>query len=509
MGVKWFDLSERGAKLERPRDAAGVYHLRLTLDRGVDVSALAPAAALGWIGSEANPGLVFTNYRKIDKLSEVVSALGSFFTEDVVVAGKTDLHKLKRGEVVQGFDSPAFDHGAGILPKLDQVRGDLASMPAEMRERIVARVAAAQKLAGVGPGADGATLFRGEGLRLWRDLTERFGIREASEAIVATVLLAESRGEDFDDAQDALWRASETGSGLPAVSGMGQAGTRSKMIVDHIARDHATFGDLDPSWTEDRFYRGLVGHVRGMYRMWDGASIDFSQDPDAAEAYGNRFLADPSIPMSWRHDAFHRVSLVLRASAAMVGVDPREMFAGQSRLIHLGKDDGGPMEAYHRAQVIAVEGQKIEVAAIKFSPFRAGAVAHEVGHGVDLSNRALLGADAIERLIGDTGVREHVSEMVGRATWASPQYAAYLLNPREIVARSFEGALANRAIAAGDPDFERIGGSATIGGEISFMPPPDLSQRFVVALREVVAEARERRLDAEQDHEPASYGREP
>lgn len=509
MAVKWFDLSERGGKLERPQDKAGVYHLRLTLERPVAAAALEPAAAQGWIGSEAEPGRLFANYRRFEKLSEIVTALGPFFPEEAVAASKVDVRKLRRDEVVEGFDDPAFDAGTGMLPGLDRVGADLVSMPAAMRDRILARVAAAQQLSGVGPGADGSAILRQDGVRLWRDLSARFGVRDATVALASTVLLAQERGESFESAHRALLAAAETGSGLPMAEGRAQR--RAEAMASRYARAYEAFGALDPSWTEERFFREVMIEVPGLYRMWDGARFDFARELDAPEAFGNRFLADPGIPGSWRHDAYHRVSASLRGVASMLGVEPRELFNGQVQLFHLGKGTGDTGIAYHRTSTYVVGGEQVGVAAIKFSPFRSGALVHEVGHGIDFSHRATLPSDAMERLIGATEVREHVSAMVARATWLSPERRAYLLAPEEIVARSFEAALADRCIAAGDPDFEAVGGAAMLNGSVHFSPPPELSRRFVSALREVVREAKERRLDADQDAdaEPAASGHGP
>ena len=515
MAVKWFDLSERGGKLERPQDEAGVYHLRLTLERPVAAAALEPAAAQGWVGSEAEPGRLFTNYRRFEKLSEIVTALGPFFPEEAVAASKVDVRKLRRDEVVEGFDDQAFGAGTGMLPGLDRVGADLASMPAAMRDRILARVAAAQQLSGVGPGADGSALLRQDGVRLWRDLSVRFGVRDATVALASTVLLAQERGESFEAAHRALFAAAETGSGLPMVEG--RARQRAEAMANRFARAYEAFGGLDPSWTEERFFREVMIEVPGLYRMWDGARFDFARELDAPEAFGNRFLADPSIPGSWRHDAYYRVSASLRGAASMLGVEPRELFNGQVQLFHLGKGTGDTGLAYHRTSTFVVGGEQVGVAAIKFSPFHSGAVVHEVGHGVDVSHRAALASNAMEhlatmdRLIGVTGVGEHVSAMVERATWLSAECRAYLLTPEEIVARSFEAALADRSIAAGDPDFEVVGGAAMLNGSVNFGPTPELGWRFVSALREVVREAKERRLDADQDAdaEPAASGHGP
>ena len=509
MSVKWFDLSDHGGKLERPRDDAGVHHVRLALDRPVAAAALDPAAAQGWVGSEADPGRLFTNYRRFEKLSELVTALGPFFPEDVVTASKADVRKLRRGEVVEGFDDPAFDASAGMLPPLDQVASNLVSMPAAMRERILARVAAAQQLSGVGPGADGGTLLRNDGFRLWRDLSARFGVRDATVALVSTVFLAQERGEAFTAAHDALLAAADAGSGLPVANGA--ARQRAEILVSHPALAYQMFGGLDPSWTEERFYQNALRSVNGFYRMWDGAHFDFSHEPDAAESFGHRFLADPGLPISWRHDAYHRASAALRGASGMLGVDARDLFHGRNQLFHLGKGTGDGALGYHHTQHFIVSGEKVSVAAIKFSPFHAGVLMHEVGHGIDLSHRADLSpaasAEVMERLIGETGIREHVSSLVERAGWLPLHYRAYLLQPDEIVARSFESAMADRLIAAGDPNFERIGGIATLNGGVYFSPTPEQGLRFVSALREIVGEAKERRLDAERDAEPTSgYG---
>lgn len=511
MALQWFDLKDQGAKLERPDNGRGETFLRLSLGEEASPEQIKLAAARGWIPDDNQPGKVFTNFTRFSRLSEVADLVSAFIEREKVTSSKADASRLSQGEIIRGFADASLSQTAGMLPKLSDVAGSLDVMPDELRQRILSRVEAAQKLVGIAPGADGSALFRNDGAAMWRSLTDKFGAHDATKAMLTVMHLAEIAGEDFQTAHNALI---ETALGdVPldfGVSGraLDFAEARALRTVDHIAAEAKVLQGYDRRWTDDKFYRAFMQTTKAQYRTWDGARIDFSGVSDAPSMFGNTLRCDPNLPTAWRHDMGHRISHTIQFVAMELGVSPHELFHGKKQLFHVGLTSENTVG--YRAEVgMKIGGVVHRATAIKVNPFMSGALVHEIGHGVDLSARHSSSSshsdEMMHAMLVDTGVQAEVSEMVDRleaAQLASPKYAAYLKMPEEIIARSFEAAIAERADMAGDEFYREFGGMTVLNGSIAPQPTPDNALKFLEVLRQVVSAslAREAIADIDKDY---------
>ncbi|KXV69200.1 hypothetical protein AD951_07625 [Acetobacter malorum] len=509
MALQWFDLKEQGAKLERPDNGRGETFLRLTLDKEATPEQIKAASERGWIPDREEAGRVFTNFARFTRLSEVADLVSVFIEREKVAESKTDAARLRQGEIIRGFADASLSQSAGMLPKLDSVAQSLPeTMPAELRDRILRRVEAAQKLVGVAPGADGRALFRNDGAQVWQALTEKFGAHDATKAMLTVMHMAESDGDRFSAAHDALLDAAESGQGLPDMSASRDAARRAAYKVDAIKGRADVLRSYDPSWTDDRFYRDFMRSVKAQYRTWDGARIDFSGVQEPAQFFGNTFRADPNLPTAWRHDLGHRISQAVQFAAMEVGVSPSELFHGQKQLFHVGLTEGNTL-GYRAGLRMKINGAMHHATGIKINPFNAGVLMHEIGHGIDLGARlsatsVMHGNDMLRAMLVDTGVQEQVCEMVDRMEAAGlmdERHAAYMKMPDEIIARSFEAAMSHRADMAGDPFFQEMGGMAVLNGSVTAQPTPELADKFLTAMKSVVAASLTRQAVADIDRE--------
>lgn len=499
--MRWFDLKDLGGKLERLRNGEGVFHLRLTLteDAAANAEADDVLAAAGWQVAEPN---VFDNYRRLDKLSDILDAIRPFFSqaEDLVRFARPQ-KSLQQGEQVQGFVSALVDDADKIQPELSEVAANLQGMVSSKREAIVARVAAAQKLAGIaGPQSK---LFNNDGFHLWEKLAGHFGYREATSAMIAVLHLGEEKGELFEAAHEDLLDAAESGRALPKISS--QSGLVPMMMIR--LDNQANIVSQLKLRSEREAYLNFMRYLKAHYQTWDGARLSFQDRWEEPEAYGNRFLADPAMPQAWKTDTQHRTSSLIEKVAAIMEMEPRLLFGGASRIFHLGRSVGREALGYRRNKDYKVAGEVLNVAAVKTSPYHSGVLLHELAHEIDLSNAHpdLLGMSVKERsriLLEETGVRQQVAASVEMAEM-DESYKAYLLSDVEIIARTFEVAITDRLAEMGEKGTAAAGGVYAAHGGSYFAPAPEPARQFLAALTEIVHLAKDKRIERELEAQEA------
>lgn len=498
--MQWFDLKVFGAKLERSREASGPYFLKLSFEKAAPSDAIINSALEGWVASEERPGGEFRNYREFSRTSTIVAALEPFFTREQLIQVKTEASKLRQGEELLGFTNPiGADHSLSLYPEQDAVARNLEKLIAPNRDRILARVAAAQEVIGSTPAF---VAFEGRAVEVWHQLAGHFGYHDATTTMMAAILRAKSAGEHFHAFHDAILSASESGRGLPSLDYDLSSDKASLVATEEHQRLYDAFGDRDHGWNEDYFHRRFIRQVEANFAVWDGKALGLPQlDP---ESYGTNFKADPSMPASWRSRMFMRASMAIEQSAQMIGIHPRELF-GDRINFHLGKRVGmGRALGYFRQFAPSVAGEIVAMRTIKFSPNVAGVMVHEMGHGVEFSHRregsASLKREDIEAiLLDDTGIRIFANWQVDQDEGLDDRMRAYLKDPSEIIARSFEAALADHLRAKEDHDFLAAGGMVALNGGYDHAPHRDLTARFVKGLHEVVSLTRKFRLEAEEE----------
>lgn len=500
MGVTWFDLKNLGAKLERPADEQGNFFMKLTFEKAVEPQVIVDAAKSGWVAENGDlAGRAFSNYGTVGRVSEIVAMLSPFLPEEAVIATKTDSSRLRQNEVIKGFVAPLSQ--AVLVPPVAEVASNMLRMPEGKRDVVLARVAAAQKTMGVAAGADGASLFMDNGMELWGRLRAKFGGIDATKAMYGVIRLANAKGERFGAAHDALLKAAETGEGLPCLDD-----EMAGFMVGRALKMREYMGSMAGKFIEERFLRQMIQWSKLNYRAWDGAAFPNAENPDAPELFGAVFRADPGIPKAWRHDIGHRVSAAISGMAEALGISPRELFQGARQIIHLGTigPDAGGAEGYMQSGEFRIAGQRVEVKAIKITPFTSGALIHELWHAVDRNARSgpssALSEDMLRAMTLKSGLMDEVQEFVGRARaegGIDDKHAHYLMTPEELIARAGEAVMTDRAFTSGDPNFRNLGGIAMLSGEAYFQPTPETAARFLVEARSVVKESLDRR--AEED----------
>lgn len=499
MGMNWFDLKSEGAKLDRPQDANGNFFVRLSFNEPVDPEVIVRASRYGWQASDGDKaGLEFRNYGSFDRLSQLLRMVSVFVPEETVRKLKVDSERLTQGEEIKGFTAPIVR--ADLVPDRAEVERNLTLMASnEKRERIIARVGAAQKVMGVSAHA-GNALFNNDGAMLWKRLCEQFGGKDATRAMLGVLRVGLRQGELFSGVQKSLMDAAETGHGLPMDVAV------SERAVNNMLMQRTLMGDAGAEIDDERFLRQIfLSAGRVNYRVWDAARLNnYNRDgePDLA---GVKFIGDSGLPKSWKRDVQWRISDTLSGISAALGVPARDLFNGKAPIIHLGMLAGngtGP-KGYHATQTSKIGGVVTNVRAIKISPFECGALVHEIGHAVEQRARSVSESHAdamMDAMIVKTGVHSEVGQSVGRAREAgliTDEHADYLMKPTELVARSFEAALTNHAISQGDEFCARYGGVLSLSGAMYFQPSPETAQKFLMAMTEVMNEARNLRIENE------------
>ncbi len=501
--MQWFDLKNHGAKLERSQELTGAYFLKLTFEKPAEASAIINSALEGWVPNENLPGIEFRNYRDFSRTSTIVAALEPFFERDQLILAKVDAAKLQQNEELLGFTNPiGADLVQSLYPSKTMVAQNLVRMlDSEKRDRIIARVEAAQSIMGITPSV---VPFDGRAVEVWHRLASHIGYFDATATMSAAILRAKLAGENYRSFQDAVLAAADSGKGIPDLDHGLESDKRALRLADYIQDVHSQYADRDHGWDEAYFYRGFMRRIEANFAVWDGKVLGAGlTDP---ESYNTKFVADPSMPASWKNGMFMRVSMAMEKAAEMLDISPRDLFADRA-IFHLGKRIGvGEALGYQRGFRPKVGGEVVEMRTIKISPSSAGVAVHEMGHGVDLSHRQFLKVEDAEAiLLDDTGIRQHVNWLVDQNRRISDQHAAYLKSPVEMIARSFEAALADHLRKANDPDFLSAGGVVALNGGFDHAPHSALTERFVAGLKEIISLTRKYRLEAsEQKHAGAS-----
>lgn len=495
--MQWFDLKDLGGKLERSQEPEGAYFMRLSFAEPCDARSIINSALEGWVATEERPGTEFRNYRDFTRTSAIVSALEPFFERDQIVLSKVDSAKLRQGEELRGYINPiGADLESGLYPSKSEVAQNLARMLNEdVRQRILDRVLAAQEVMGTAPNG---VSFEGRAVEVWRSLSANFGYHDATAVMLATFGRAKSAGERFAELHDAALNAAATGKSLPKLDDGLRADSEALQICERYRTYFQDYGDDALGWDEEYVYRGFTRAVDANFAVWDNNAIGMPiDDPDG---FGARLAADPSMPVSWKSGMLFRASKAIEQSARMLATSPRELFATDTTF-HLGKRVGyADALGYHREFRPIVAGEALNMRTIKFSPHRAGVMVHEMGHAIDLSHRQFLKTeDADALLLDETGIREFVEDMVDARDDLDEGYKRYLKSPKEIVARSFEAALADHQRGAGERDFAKAGGVVALNGGFDYAPPAELTQKFVHALQGVMNIVRSYKLDAEDE----------
>lgn len=472
---RWFDLKPLGGKAERIADANGVLHLALTLENldSVGREVLEAAVKKGWVPATDAPS-TFRNYRRFTKMSEVADALSPFFGEDPVLSSVTARPNLSQGEVIEGLDRD--DGPPGMLGEIEK---NLLLMPEGKRSLILQRVAAVQKLAGVGAGV-GSTVFGNDAIALWDALADRHGRHDATGAMIVGLQLASQRGEKFAE-YEALLIAAGSGAPMPTLYRDAEAGSTPRRLAEAFigaewraatARAQGAAGGRVPErdfYLDAMLYTGaLVAHP-----AFDGAGLDFGQAGEP-ESFGHKFFAEPGIPRSLKADAYHRASRALAFVADQLDASPEHLFGNATVIFHLSRRIAtGTAGRYH--------SRSSDVGGVRFSPYAPAAFIHEVGHAVDYAFGR--GPEKYEALLDETGVTRYVKELV-QAFAPPPAMSRYLLDPVEVFARSFSAAMVNTAVEAGDPAGRQFGGilMASAGFDFSPLREPGLSRRFLERL---------------------------
>ncbi|WP_320188639.1 hypothetical protein RMS29_027715 (plasmid) [Agrobacterium rosae] len=495
--MQWFDLKNLGAKLERSQEASGAYFLKLSFENTAEASAIIGSALEGWVASEEKPGIEFKNYRDFSKISTIVAALEPFFDRDQVIMAKVDAGKLRQGEELLGFTNPiGADLVQALYPSKDTVAQDLVRMlDGDKRNKIIARVVAAQDIMGITPSV---VPFDGRAVEVWHQLALQIGYFDATATMSAAILRAKLAGEVFRPFQEAVLNAAEIGRGVPHLDHRLESDQRALRLAEHLQEQYVQFGDRDHGWDEAYFYRGFTRAIEANFAVWDGKALGSPQiEP---ESYSAKFVADPSMPGSWKSGIFMRVSMAMEKAAEMLKIPPRDLFADRT-IFHLGKRIGADDAlGYQRGFRPKVAGELVSMRTIKMSPSAAGVVVHEMGHAIDLSHRHHLKVEDAEAiLLDDTGIRQYINWLVDQNAHVSEKHAAYLKSPVEMIARSFEAAMADHMRRSGDSDFVSGGGIVALNGGFDHAPHSDLTERFVAGLAEVISLTRKYRFEASEE----------
>lgn len=537
--AKWFDLSEFDAKLER-RSTGGLSHFKLVLE--VPASRLEPLipedpsrsimtdlADMGWDTKAAGADRYqLTNFAPMNRKSEIVTALRPFFSADEIEGSHVSVHSLSQGEVVEGLQ-------ARQLITATELKQDIEGVAERDFARITDSVKKAQELQAERLKRQTNVIFAGNGREVYNHLTdtimERFGWEE-DEAAVWTqrnMAIAARPNQTFG-----MWMTS-LGHALAEKDEVAK-GTWTDQVISKMMHLDGDVEDLHESMvnsttvlTTRSIYasnpkgENPVTSVRDavLWRQYDlgPEALDAIQSDipvnEAFSYYKDRIpfmvVRDSSVPSRLLAQSMVAVDRALDVVSAELELPRDKLMPRQTTVpvrfsydaVNAGGDHLGNARQIKSddAEADSVKEDDRAALTMNISVMKGRSFVHELGHLIDFGN----GITDEERhaILSKSGVLAEAKAAIDRQFPQGGAYAEYLLDEREIFARSFDAHMTNVVRSGGDTNLKALGGMHTTQGFDHAAPYGDLerSTAFISELKDTLALRREVRHEASRKAE--------
>lgn len=529
--ARWFDLSEFGAKLER-RGLEGSPHFELVLE--VPAARLEPLISqdpdrtmvmelldLGWktepVGEDRYR---LTNHAPMNRKSEIVSALRTFFAEGEIEASHVSVHSLRQGERVEGLQARRIITEAELSRDIDGVE------PADF-DRISASVRRAQELQAERQRRQTQVLFHGKGRDLFNHVTdlvmERHGFSEAEAAYVTIgqMVLAQASPRAVHSVRlTDLAAALEKGpveevqvGGTYMLSRMAASpqaweALRSRVQASpdfQVMVRHAEAPEVGPLVSARDAVLARVG-MELSPEVMDRVEVAVPVE-EAFDYYRERLpfmvIRDTSVPTRVLAQNMAAIAAALDVVAEELEV-PRDALIPDQSTVPLrfsydaiGSGAIGYLRSIDTPEQPDEESGRMALT-MNISVTKGRSFTHELGHLVDRGNR--ITAEERHGILARSGVLADAQAAVSREWPEGGEYADYLLKEPEVFARAFDAHFINVVRARGDQELRALGGMQTTNGFDLGAPTGDLekSSAFLRELKDVLSLRREARHKARQ-----------
>lgn len=488
--MKWFDLKDSDAKLQRVRVSPGQHVLRLEMN--ADNPALEDTTTdelemFGWLAQSVEDGrIVFDNHRSVLKAADVAQSLHAFYPEHVIRAAYKPLDQMRQDELVEGLKTRE-------MATMADFEEDMAGVDLGDMSRILASIKHAQAKVQATNDAVSSQPLEGRGSEIIAKLAEI----ETPEFAVAAILVATGK-----QSRPALDRAlleflnsdasSDVTASLDVVRGF---------IPDHVhstVRSHVErSSEIDRIMTEGKASRlhMAMDILRGGVPIRSlEAGLDAAGEVDDLEAsIGMKVRRDKSLPTNQYRHTLVATRMSMLAIAEGLNKDASTIIPDQkSVLLRVSRQSSAAADnVVGRQTTVAVhdgidgEEEAGNATAISVSSTKGGSFVHEFGHLVAEANSITV--EEMKDLLENSGVRGRVFRAVRMAVekeWMSDEHAAYLRSDDEIFARTFEAAFVNRALSDGDHSLKSLGGfsAAYPGDQFSPFGDSQLTEKFLADL---------------------------
>lgn len=488
--MKWFDLKDSGAKLERVRVSPGQHVLRFEMNADSPVLEETSADELemfGWLAQTVEGGrIVFDNHRSVLKAADVAQSLQAFFPEHVIRGAYKPIEQMSQGEAVEGLKTRD-------MATLADFEEDMAGVDANDMTRIMASIRRAQIKVQATNDAVSAQPLEGRGA----DVISKLAELESPEFAVAAVLVATGKHSRpaLDRALVELLQSdngSEVAEALEVVRGFVPERTLNA-VQSHVAKS----AEIDRIMTD-----GKASRLHMAMDMMRGSvpiralelGLDATGEVDELEAsVGMKVRRDKSLPTNQYRHTLVATRKSMLAMAEGLNKDASSLIPDQkSVLLRVSRQSSAAADnVVGRQTTVAVhdgldgEEEAGNATAISVSSTKGGSFVHEFGHLV--AEAYSITAEECKDLLENSGVRGRVFRAVRLAVekeWMSDEHATYLRSDDEIFARTFEAAFVNRAIADGDHSLKTLGGfsAAYPGDQYSPFGDNQLTEKFLADL---------------------------
>lgn len=488
--MKWFDLADNAAKLERLRTAPGHHVLRLEMSSESPVLEGTSPDELemyGWITKDVEDGKIsFENHRAILKAADVAQSLLAFWPEQIIRRSHTPIDQLVQGERVEGLKTRD-------MATMADFQQDMLGVEPDDLARITASILRAQSKVQEIEKRGVSQPLDGRGLEIATKINDVAG----PELAVAAVLEA-TRSHKTPALTEALLAVADA-----ETDNLGQLVAKvealvpdrvTEMVRSHVDRFMAT-DQIMTNGKGDRFNAAL-----GMFRLKVplAALEEIRNSPKSTqeleEDLGMTVRRDKSLPTAQYRHSLISMRASLEAMAEALNRDPKSLVPGQRGVV-LRVSRKSPMADENKGGVaISIGGEDGDddlgaVSAMGVSAVFGGTFVHETGHQVDRSFN--LTVEERKDILEQSGVRGRVFRAVRDALdseWIDEKGAAYLRSDEEIFARTFEAAIVNRALQNGDRALASIGGFSAGAPTDRHAPFGDyqLTEKFLTELNQVL-----------------------
>lgn len=527
--VKWFDLSEYDAKLER-RETGGLGQYKLELE--VDADRLEPLLPddpnkspgdvlidMGWdMRAAGERRYLLTNHAPLNRKSEIVAALRPFFSEQEIESSHVSIYEMQQGEVVQGLQRRQ-------VISQEELARDIDGVNEADFDRITASVKRAQKMRAERLDRQQQVVFDGKGRGLYNHLTdvvmERQGWDEPEAAFAVEIEMIEAArkpGSVHAVRLSDLAKAIQSGStpeiemgeqyalGRIATSEEGWVQARETILKSEYLRDRVETFKSNPTGPLVSVRDAMLEQGGGSLRaaMMDAVDVPVPME-EAFGVYSERLpfmvVRDSSVPTNLLAQNMVAVDKALDVISGELELPRDGLIPDQTTVPLRFSYDAVAGDARTMGNMSTIEGDEVSeegrrALTLNLSVMKGRSFVHELGHVIDLGSG--LTDDERHQILSRSGVLIDAQVAVDQQFPEGGEFADYLLDEKEVFARTFDAHFVNLARSSGDHSLSMLGGLQTTQGFDRAAPYGDLEKTsaFMNELKDVLALRREARHEA-------------